>query len=83
MAFAHEQVCRVRDATLATGLEGIYFLTRRSELTGETDGLAMLVLQCLTLRRRHPDGFLLCGVAFLASGLELACSFICPLAFQQ
>ncbi len=68
---------------LAMGLKGIYFFTRRSELTGKTDGLALLVLQCLTLRRRHSDGFLLCGVAFLASGLELACSFICPLALQQ
>ena len=57
---------------LRAGL-AVNFLTRRSEVAGQTNGFTALLLQRLAQRRRGPGHFLLCRVAFLASSVEIAC----------
>ena len=62
-----------RSVRSTTGLEAVDFLTRRSEVAGQTNGFIALLLQRLAQRRRGPGHFLLCRVAFLASSVEIAC----------
>ena len=62
-----------RSVRPTTGLEAVDFLTRRSEVAGQTNGFIALLLQRLAQRRRGPGHFLLCRVAFLASSVEIAC----------